>query len=78
MADEEFEYIEFGEIGWYDMHRGESDIPSIHWIWSGPDKEFSRAQDIRGFGGGEPYVFQHIIQDPRSVYIKVPIGTAPR
>ena len=77
MADEEFEHVEFGEIGWYDEHRGQAPTVSVHWIWSTPGKRFSRSQDSRGFGGGEPYVFQHIIQDAQPVYIRIPPGTEP-
>jgi len=67
-AETEDEFEEFGEIGWYDQHRGKSTKPHIVWIWSGPDKKFTRAKDKAGFAGGQPYVFQHIIQDPEPVY----------
>ena len=73
MSKTEDEYVEFGEIGWYDSLRGHGEKPSIKWIWSGPDKKFPRANDPAGFAGGEPYIFQHIIQDAQPVYVRKPI-----
>jgi hypothetical protein len=66
----DFEFVEFGEIGWYDLMRGKTEKPSIKWIWSGPNKKFGRSKDKFGFAGGKPYTFQHIIQDPQPVYIR--------
>ena len=73
-TEEEYEYVEYGEIGRYDIldHRDNSpyDKPSWRWIWSGPLKRFTRSSTNRGFFRGEPYIFQHVIEDYETVYVR--------
>lgn len=69
--DEEYEFVEYGEIAWYDERRGDPPVAK-RWIWSGPDVEFTRSLDERGHMAGEPYKFQYPLIDAQPVYIKVP------
>ena len=71
MSDEEFEYVEYGEIAWYDERRGDPPVAK-RWIWSGPDYPFTRSADERGHMEGRPYKFQMELIDAQPVYIKVP------
>lgn len=68
---EEFEYVEYGEVAWYDERRGDPPMAK-RWLWSGPKKRFTRSGDPKGHMGGEPYKFQSALIDAQPVYIRVP------
>ena len=71
MSDPKEEYVEFGEIAWYDERRGDPPVAK-RWVWSGPKYPFTRSKDKRGHMEGRPYKFQMELIDAQPVYIKAP------
>ena len=67
----EMRYDQSGKvINDFILNNSPYDKVSWKWIWSGPHKRFTRSITERGFFKGEPYIYQHLIEDYEPVYVR--------